>query len=234
MQKLALFFCTFTTLCALTWAQAYPGAQTQQQPSSQTPPAGQMTPGQGMVTADPSAQLHRDMRKLWTDHVVYTRDFIIAATENPSDVSAVTNRLMKNQEDIGDAISKFYGRPARSQLTSLLKQHIQIAANLVKAAVAKDESAKQQADQQWHQNAQQIAAFLSQANPNWAQATLMDLMAGHLQTTSDELKARLSKDWNGDVQAYDAVYNHILRFSDALSDGIVKQFPDKFPVHASL
>ena len=93
MQKLALFFCTFTTLCALTWAQAYPGAQTQQQPSSQTPPAGQMTPGQGMVTADPSAQLHRDMRKLWTDHVVYTRDFIIAATENPSDVSAVTNRL---------------------------------------------------------------------------------------------------------------------------------------------
>jgi hypothetical protein len=56
----------------------------------------------------------------------------------------------------------------------------------------------------------------------------MDLMAGHLQTTSDELKARLSEDWKGDV------HNHILRFSDALSDGIVKQFADKFPVHASL
>jgi len=67
-----------------------------------------------------------------TDHVVYTRDFIIAATEDASDVSAVTNRLMKNQEDIGDGISKFYGRPAGSPLTSLPKQHIQIAANLVK------------------------------------------------------------------------------------------------------
>jgi len=58
-------------------------------------------------------------------------------------------------------------------------------------------------------------------------------MNGHLQTTSDEVKARLSKDWNGDVQAFAAVYNHILRFADALSDGIVKQFPDKFPAHAS-
>jgi hypothetical protein len=30
------------------------------------------------------------------------------------------------------------------------------------------------------------------------------------------------------VRAYDAVYDHILHMSDALSDGIVKQFPEKF------
>ena len=34
--------------------------------------------------------------------------------------------------------------------------------------------------------------------------------------------------WEGDVRAFDAVYDHILMMSDALSDGIVKQFPDKF------
>ena len=32
-----------------------------------------------------------------------------------------------------------------------------------------------------------------------------------------------------DVRAFDAVYDHILKMSDALADGIVKQFPDKFP-----
>jgi hypothetical protein len=69
--------------------------------------------------------------------------------------------------------------------------------------------------------------------PNWPQATLVDLMNGHLQTTSDELKARLSKNWSGDIAAFDAAYNHILTFSDALSDGIVKQFPGKFPVRSS-
>jgi hypothetical protein len=40
--------------------------------------------------------------------------------------------------------------------------------------------------------------------------------------------ARLGKNWDADVRAFDAVYNHILMMSDALSDGIVKQFPDKF------
>jgi hypothetical protein len=53
-------------------------------------------------------------------------------------------------------------------------------------------------------------------------------MNAHLATTTTELVARLNKDWSGDVKAFDAVYDHILHMSDALSDGIVKQFPDKF------
>jgi hypothetical protein len=70
--------------------------------------------------------------------------------------------------------------------------------------------------------------FLSKANPHWPRATLVDLMNMHLSTTATELTARLNKDWDGDVKAFDAVYSHILMMSDALTDGIVKQFPDKF------
>ena len=54
------------------------------------------------------------------------------------------------------------------------------------------------------------------------------MMKMHLTTTTDEVVARLKHDWDGDVRAYDAVYNHILLMADALSDGIMKQFPDKF------
>jgi hypothetical protein len=50
----------------------------------------------------------------------------------------------------------------------------------------------------------------------------------HLSTTTNEVVARLNKDWAGDVRAYDAVYDHILKMSDALTDGIVKQYPAKF------
>ena len=113
-------------------------------------------------------------------------------------------------------------------MTTLLKQHISIAVDLIKAAKAGDKTGQQAADAKWQQNAVQIADFLSKANPNWPRATLVDLMKTHLSTTTDEVVARLGKKWDDDVRAFDAVYMHILKMADALSDGIIKQFPDKF------
>ena len=168
------------------------------------------------------------MRKLWTDHVVRTREYIIAATENQPDAPSALNRLMKNQEDIGSAVAKYYSAPFGRQLTTLLKDHIAIAGDIVKAAMTDDKTAQQAADDRWHQNATEIADLLSRSNPNWPRATLLEMMNTHLSTTSAELVARLNRDRDGDVKAFDAVQEHILHMSDALSDGIVKQFPEKF------
>jgi hypothetical protein len=153
---------------------------------------------------------------------------MIAAVGGHPDAQAAANRLMKNQEDMGNAVAKFYGGAAGSQLTTLLKEHISIAVDLIKAAKAGDKPGQQQADGRWQQNAVQIADFLSKANPNWPRATLVDLMKMHLSTTTEEVVARLNKNWDADVRAFDAVYDHILKMSDALADGIIKQFPDKF------
>jgi uncharacterized protein YukE len=178
--------------------------------------------------SDAAAMLKQDMRKLWTDHVVWTRDYVIAATEKQPDASSALNRLMKNQEDIGNAVAKYYGGAAGRELTTLLKDHIAIAGDIVKAAMAGDQAGQKAADDRWHQNATEIADVLSRANSNWPRATLLDLMNTHLSTTTTEVVARLNNDWDGDVKAFDAVYDHILHMSDALSDGIVKQFPEKF------
>jgi len=174
-----------------------------------------------------SAALHQNMRKLWTDHVVWTRDYIVAAVGDQPDQQAAAARLMKNQEDIGGAVAAYYGKPAGDQLTALLKQHISIAVDLIKAAKVGDKAAQQAADTKWHQNGEEIATFLSKANPNWPRVTLVDMMNMHLSTTTNEVVARLTKNWDGDVKAFDAVYDHILKMSDALADGIAKQFPDK-------
>jgi len=178
--------------------------------------------------SEAAAMFRQDMRKLWTDHVVWTRDYIIAALGDQPDATAALNRLMRNQDDIGRAVAKFYGDSAGQQLTSLLKDHIAIAGDLVKAAKAGDKAGQQQADGRWQQNAVQIAELLSKANPNWPRATLVDLMKKHLSTTTNEVVARLNRNWDEDVRAFDAVYDHILHMSDALADGIVAQFPSKF------
>ncbi len=175
-----------------------------------------------------ASTLKQDLRKLWTDHVVWTRDYIIAAVGDQPDAQAAANRLMKNQEDIGNAVARYYGDAAGQRLTALLKQHISIAVDLIKAAKAGDKSGQQQADSKWQQNGVEIADFLSKANPNWPKATLVDLMKKHLSTTTNEVVARLNKNWEEDVRAFDAVYDHVLKMSDALADGIVKQFPEQF------
>lgn len=206
-------FCTVFHPTSLTGSSAQAPARSSANASSQSAAA---------------VALKQDMRKLWTDHVVWTRDYIIAAIADQPDAKAAADRLMKNQEDVGNAVAKFYGAPAGQQLTTLLKEHITIAVDVIKAAKAGDKAGQQQADSRWQQNAVQIAEFLSKANPHWPKDTLTDLMKKHLSTTTNEVVARLKKDWEADVRAFDEVYEHILHMADALSDGIVKQFPNKF------
>ena len=99
---------------------------------------------------------------------------------------------------------------------------------MVKAAKAGDKTALGAADGRWQQNAVAIADFLAKANPHLPRAAVADMMKMHLSTTTAEVVARLNKDWEGDIRAYDKVYTHILMMSDAIADAIVKQFPDKF------
>src|SRR5688572_3744685 len=107
------------------------------------------------------------LRKLWSDHVIWTRQYIVAAVAGTPDADAAAGRLLKNQEDLGAAIVPYYGQGAGDGLTGLLKEHIMIAVDLVAAAKSDDQSAFATHDQRWTANIGEIAAFLSAANPNW-------------------------------------------------------------------
>lgn len=191
------------------------------------PAAPQHHDGAGAAISAPAA-LRQGMRKLWTDHVIWTREYIVAAVADQPDASAAAGRLMKNQEDIGAAVATYYGKAAGDQLTALLKEHISIAVDIIKDAKAGDKASQLQADAKWHRNGEAIADFLSKANPNWPRAVLVNMMNMHLATTTDEVVARLTKNWDADTRAFDAVFDHILMMADALSEGIIKQFPEKF------
>ena len=169
------------------------------------------------------------MRKLWEDHITWTRVFIISAAGDLGDKDAATQRLLQNQVDIGNAVKPYYGAAAGDQLTALLKDHILIAADVVAAAKANDQAKLADANRRWSANADQIADFLSKANPkNWPDAEMRTMMHDHLKLTTDEAVARLHGDWAGDVRAYDAVHQQILNMADMLASGIINQFPNKF------
>lgn len=172
--------------------------------------------------------LYQAMRKLWTDHVVWTRSYIVAAVAGTEDAGAAAARLLQNQVDIGKAVAGYYGMAAGDQLVGLLKEHIMIAVDLIAAAKVDDKTKFADANTRWTKNGEEIADFLAGANPNWPKEALRDMMEKHLATTTDEVVARLGNKYEDDVKAYDTVYDHILMMSDALTEGIIKQFPEKF------
>jgi hypothetical protein len=90
------------------------------------------------ASAGTAVDLKLGMRQLWEDHVTWTRLFIVSALADLPDKSATTDRLLKNQVDIGNAIKPYYGDAAGEKLSALLKQHILIAADIVTAAKAND------------------------------------------------------------------------------------------------
>jgi len=173
--------------------------------------------------------LKTNMRKLWSDHVWWTRDYLITAIADMPEAEAATTRLLKNQEDIGAAIAPYYGEEAGEKLTTLLKEHILIAANVVTAAKENNNVKLKEEDEKWHANADAIALFLSTANQNWPLDTIKDMMYEHLKLTTEQVVARLKKDWSADIESFEKVFNEIMAMSDALAMGIIKQFPEKFP-----
>jgi hypothetical protein len=192
-------------------------------------PASALAHEKGVVYYTKSAvELQKAMRQLWEEHIVYTRGFIISATAGLEDTGKVAERLLRNQDDIGNAIKPIYGEAAGNKLAALLRDHILIAADIVTAAKSGDNDGVAKGEKRWQANADDIAAFLSSANPNWPAQDIKNMMYKHLALTTTEVVSRLKKDWTADIEAYDKGHEHMLMFADMLTDGIVKQFPEKF------
>lgn len=185
------------------------------------------TSHEGVVAATRTTELRAAMRKLWEDHITYTRNYIISALADLPDADAVATRLLANQDEIGDAIQPFYGEAAGDTLATLLREHILIATEVIAAAKSGDATQYAAAQNEWSANGQAIAVFLSTANPNWSQSDLEAILQTHLDLTTGEVVARLNSDWEGDIRAYDAGHVHMLMFADMLTEGIAKQFPSQ-------
>jgi hypothetical protein len=174
-------------------------------------------------------RFHDTMRKLWEDHITWTRLAIVSFAGGLPDLQVTEARLLANQVDIGNAIKPYYGRGAGNRLTALLKEHILGAVALLQAAKTGDQTQIANASAAWYANANQIADFLHAANPHhWPRATMRAMMKTHLDQTLAEAQHRFQGRYADDIRDYEAVHRHILEMADMLSAGIIRQFPSRF------
>lgn len=166
----------------------------------------------------------KTFRKLWSEHVMWTRSFIISTAAELGDLQLVTKRLLRNPKDFADVLKKVYGEEKANQFAALLTEHLTIAADLVNAAKAGDAATADEKRKKWYANADEIAAFLVSINPNWSKSQWQMMLHDHLKVTEEEAGYRLSGQYAKDIAIYDVVEDQALMMADYMAEGIVKQF----------
>lgn len=169
--------------------------------------------------------LMNQIRKVWVQHVYWTRFFIISTAADLGDLKVVTNRLLQNPKDIAQVFAPFYGLKAAEQIRLLFTEHLTIGADLVNAAKNHKEEAASIARKKWYKNADEIAAFLSSVNPCWSNAKWKSMLYSHLEMTEKEASLRLQGNYAADIEIFEKIENEALMMADYMFCGIINHHP---------
>jgi len=184
-------------------------------------PLAQVPQTQPTLRCDGVSNFRSVVRKLWAAHVLWTRQYIISTLAGLPDQPATLQRLLTNQDAIGQSVVAFLGPANGLRLTKLLREHILIAGKIVAAAQAGDQGKVAVEQKEWTANAVAIANLLNKANARWSQATLVSMLQHHLDLTTQEVMARLNKNWANDIAAFDTGFDHMMKFADFLANGML-------------
>ncbi|NLG93153.1 MAG: acetylglutamate kinase [Clostridiales bacterium] len=171
-----------------------------------------------------NCELSNLFRKLWQEHIQWTRSFIISTAADLGDLQYVTKRLLRNPTDFYNALRPYYGEEKARRFEKLLTDHLLIASRLVNAAKAGDTETADEERRKWYANADQIARFLASINPYWSENQWKIMLREHLKLTEDEATNRLMGQYAKDIALYDIIEDQALMMADYMAKGIKKQF----------
>jgi hypothetical protein len=194
------------------------------------PPAHTQSASPNPVKVD---QLRMAQRDLYVDHIFWVRSFVIATRlGEKAAASAADEYGLKNAKAIGESIAPVYGQAAGDKFATLFVGHYSAVKDYMNAAFANNfkgnDALEKAAVDELSKNATAIAVFVSSANPNLPKDTVYGLLLTHAQQHIMSIGATAKKDWAAEADMWDPMVKHIYTLTDALADGIAKQFPGKF------
>lgn len=155
-------------------------------------------------------------RNLWEEHISWTRMAILALVLNQPNTNETVARLLRNAEDMGKALETIYGPRVGSIFRDLIRNHLMVAADLVKAAIAGDQAKFAELDKKWTDNGIAIARFLSKINTYIEFEEFRDMFLQHLEQTKNEAIYLIQQDY---------MVRHIRDISDYIAEATALQFP---------
>jgi len=173
-------------------------------------------------------KLYTEMYVLWEQHVFWTRLLLVSITENLNDLEPTKKRLLRNPSDIANVYRRYYSERDAKTIENLLTEHLVIGADLIVALKNKDSALSTALSQKWYKNADEMAKAFASINPFYGEESLRQMLHTHLDLTSQEVDARLRKDYAAEINAFDMVEQEALRMARYLVSGIINNFPDLF------
>lgn len=168
-------------------------------------------------------ELRNQLRKLWEQHVFWTRLFIISTAGCLGDVELVTRRLLRNPGDFALVFLPFFGRNAACRFRNLFTEHLTIAGDLVNAAKCQDTAAADAARRKWYANADELAKLFAEMNPHWSERKWRIMLHTHLEMTEKQAALRLAGHFAEDIQIFDRIEEEALKMADYMWEGILLQ-----------
>ena len=172
--------------------------------------------------------LMNTLRRLWMEHVLWTRMVVQSILASSGDLNEVTNRLLENPADFAAVLAPIYGEATARRFEQFFRDHLVIAAALVNAAKVGDMTAYNEQRTRWYENADDIANFLAEINPHWSERDWQSMLYDHLYMTEVEAMQIAGKDYEESIQQFDNIQREALQMADEMARGIIAQFPARF------
>jgi hypothetical protein len=168
-------------------------------------------------------------RDLWVGHIFWVRN-VAAETlaGNKAAAAAAENEVVANAKQIAASIEPFYGKAASDKLFNLLARHYGAIKGYLEATAADSHTKQDTAMKSLTDNADEIAVFLSGANPNLPRDTVRGLFLAHGSHHVQQIQQLHDKQYPQEAQTWEAMKEHMYVIADALAGALAKQFPAKF------
>ena len=148
-------------------------------------------------------ELSRVLRDLWVGHIFWVRNVVLMTKSGDMAAAKVAeDQVVQDAKDIANSIVPFYGKDAGDKLFSLLAGHYGAVKEYMTAEFADNKDAKTAAIDKLNKNADEIATFLSSANPNWPKSAILPALLAHGGHHVAQINAIQQKDFATEAKVW--------------------------------
>lgn len=175
-----------------------------------------------------SSDLRKDLNLKMAEHIGFTSEALKASYDESASSTAAIDELDKNSNELADIVGDFYGDQARATFLKMWQDHITYFVNYTVSARNNDQEGKDQALSDLEDYSREAAEFFAGLNSSLSVDSTKPLFTQHRDLVIASMDDYAAKKYPESFDKESQAYSQAGKIADTISDGIVKQFPDKF------